>query len=155
MADSPSLNEMLPAYAKAFAGKSRVPFQLPHPELLDIKKLNGSVASLSVVDNYLSELFKDKANLTHKDISMVSMLAGAYIGQAIITTSKKGHQWMLLTEYAKNHPATKRTEPESVYTEYVLTNKEETLSMPINQVAHFLDSGKKFSAKDYAVEQLK
>ena len=155
MADSPSLNKMLPAYAKAFAGKSKVPFQLPHPELLDIKKLDGSVASLPVVDSYLSGLYKDKASLTHKDISMVSMLAGAYIGQTIINTSKKGHQWTLLTEYAKKHPTTKRSEPESVYTEYVLTNKAENLSMPINQVAHYLDSGKAFSAKEYALEQLK
>ena len=155
MADSPSLNEMLPAYAKAFAGKSRVPFQIPHPELLDVKKLDGSVSSLSVVDSYLSGLYKDKANLTHRDISMVSMLVGAYIGQTIIGASKKGHQWILLTEYAKKHPTTKRSEPESVYTEYVLTNKAETLSMPINQVAHYLDSGKTFSAKEYALEQLK
>ncbi len=155
MADSPSLNEMLPAYAKAFAGKSRVPFQIPHPELLDIKKLDGSVASLSIVDSYLSGLYKDKASLTHKDISMVSMLAGAYIGQTIIGISKKGHQWILLTEYAKKHPTTKRTEPESVYTEYVLTNKAESLSMPINQIAHYLDSGKIFNAKDYALDQLK
>lgn len=155
MADTPSLETMLPAYAKAFAGKSKVPFQIPHPELLDVKKLDGSVASLTTVDNYLSKLHQDKANLSHKDISMVSMLAGAYVGQTIIKASTKGHYWMLFTEYAKKHPKAKRSEPESVYTEYILTNKAQTISMPINNVAHYLDSGQAFSVKDFAQAQLK
>lgn len=165
MADEPPLNDMLSAYAKAFAGKTKAPFQLPHPELLDTTKLDGSISSLNIVDSYLSELIKAESNteldresnkgLSHKSISMVSMLAGAYIGEVIIKASKKGHHWMMFTEYAKSHPEAKRSEPESVYTEYLIVNKAETLTMPLNSVAHYLASGKGFNAHKYVIEQLK
>jgi len=165
MANEPPLSDMLSAYAKAFAGKTKAPFQLPHPELLDTSKLDGSVSSLKIVDSYLNELVKSAQSaesskdaskgLNHKSISMVSMLAGAYIGEVIINASKKGHHWVLFTEYAKSHPEAKRSEPESVYTEYLIVNKAENLTMPLNNIAHYLDSGKGFSAQNYVTEQLK
>lgn len=165
MANEPPLSDMLSAYAKAFAGKTKAPFQLPHPELLNTSKLDGSVSSLNIVDKYLSELIKaagstesnKNANkgLNHKSISMVSMLAGAYIGEVIISASKKGHHWVLFTEYAKSHPEAKRSEPESVYTEYLIVNKAKNITMPLNSIAHYLDSGKGFNAHQYVTEQLK
>ncbi|OUS30151.1 hypothetical protein A9Q99_06640 [Gammaproteobacteria bacterium 45_16_T64] len=154
-AEEPTLQEMLPAYAKVFSGNGKAPFQIPHKHLLDITKLDGSIASLTTVDAYLAKLTQADVALSIKEISMVSLLAGSYVGEVIIKASNKGHHWVPFSEYVKTHPTTQRTDPGNVYTEYLLVSKGEAFTTPINDVAHLLDSGKVFNVAAFATAQLK
>jgi hypothetical protein len=124
----------------------------PGIELLDTSRLDFSVESLGLVDDYLDKMRKQK--LDDEATFKLILRCGAYVGEVILRNSHgKTYHWL---EYAEALKVSKLIEQfgESVGTIAILWDSQTGLTFPLGKVMKFLENGREDSVQFFAKAML-
>ena len=110
---------------------------------LDKDKLDFTIGSLKVVDNYLDKVRKERKNLNEKDIQKIILRCGTYLGEVIRKSRPKQFVWLSYNS-ALEFPSFKKFGFEKdITTYYVLFNKESKgFWFPLAKPYKFLENGR-------------
>lgn len=126
----------------------------PGIELLDASRLDFSVESLGLVDDYLDAM--RQKNLDDDAACKVVLRCGAYVGEVILrNASAKGktYHWI---EYKEALKVSKMIAEfgESLGTAAILWDGNSGLSFPLGKVVKFLENGREDSVQFFAKAML-
>jgi len=117
----------------------------PGRELLDASRLDYSVESLGLVDDYLDEMRKRK--LEDQDYMKVVLRCGAYVGEVIRrNVPEKEYHWLDYKGAVKVSNMVKDF-GESLGTAAVLWDGATGLTFPLGKIMKFLENGREDSVK--------
>jgi hypothetical protein len=151
------LNTIFNEFARTFVGTVKGDGDIALPDRLPRVLLDGSLESLHHVDEYLLYLHKHRARISQLEWDITLLRAGAYVGEVIRHAAPAGEfNWVDYDEYMPTHPDLQRLIPERTSaTCAFLVRRSETMSMPLNKVARFIDEGVDNSVHFFAVSDLK
>lgn len=95
----------------------------PLKQYLDHQKLDYSLNSLKLVEEYLLQIKKHRKTLTYFDLLRVTLRCGAYCGEVIRRNSKGGYHWTTHDDYHKGKSASVIL-PKTAETYYILLYKK-------------------------------
>src|SRR5262245_50220594 len=120
----------------------------PGTELLDAARLDFTVESLALVDDYLDQM--RQRNLEGEDYGKVVLRCGAYVGEVILRNAKgKTYHWL---DYKGALKINKDIAAfgESLGSAAVLWDSATGLTFPLGKVMKFLDNGREDSVQFFA-----
>ena len=145
------MNSTFREFALMFLGRQSVDEDIPFAENLDRSALNGSIDSLTVVDDYLSFVQANLEHLTDSEYNNLVLRCGGYIGECIRMTRPESYDWCDYNDYMLSHPEMKGMMPErNLGTCALLVRKPEGMNLPLNKVLRFLHEGLENSVHYFA-----
>ncbi len=151
------LNTIFNEFARAFVGTVKDDSEVAFPDRLPRALLDGSLASLHHVDEYLKYLHEHRAGISQLEWDLTLLRAGAYVGEVIRHAAPAGEfNWVDYNDYMPKHPDLERVIPERTSaTCAFLVRRSGAMSMPLNKIARFIDEGPENSVHFFAVCDLK
>lgn len=119
----------------------------PGIELLDTTRLDFSVESLGLVDDYLEKMRAQ--TLDEEEVFKLVLRCGAYVGEVILRNSSKAYHWLEYNEALKVCKAIGDF-GESTATIVVLWDSNGGLTFPLGKVLKFLENGREDSLQFFA-----
>ncbi len=101
------VDDIFEEFACAFIGRVKGAGEIAEKRKLNRKRLDFSVDSLHVVDDYLLVLHErhDQGKLDAKGDQLAVLRGGAYLGEVIRRNSDEQWHWVDYDEYMPSHPA--------------------------------------------------
>jgi hypothetical protein len=103
-----NVNDIFTEFAACFAGTLEGDGEIAHPERLDRSKLDCSVPSLKVVDNYLTYLHENRPEQMGREWVKAVLWGGAYVGEVIRRNASREYNWVDFDEFVREYPDTTR-----------------------------------------------
>ncbi|GIJ43864.1 hypothetical protein Val02_07500 [Virgisporangium aliadipatigenens] len=156
---TPAPGEAAATLAAMFAEEARCDGRLVYPEHLDRSRLDFSVSSLLVVDDYLDHLH------AHRPPEVISgafegdaesswgrtvIRAGMYVGEVLRWNSRPGYEWLAFDAARARFPDSFRDVEWSLSACAVLATAGGDLLAPVSKVLKFLDNGREDSVYAFA-----
>lgn len=168
-------NDVFDALAAAFTGESSPDggcrCQLPlddavvdaldsttditQPEQLDRDRLDYSLASLKLVDAYLTSLHEDRPAQSPRQLNATVLRTGAYVGEAIRRGARRTYGWADFHDFTTAFPETVPLlgEESDLGVCAVLATQAGGFTLPVNKVLKFLRNGPEDSVAFYAATE--
>lgn len=126
----------------------------PGIELVDTSRLDFSVESLGLVDDYLDVM--RKRQLDDDSVFKLVLRCGAYVGEVILRNATARGQECHWLDYQEALKVNKDIEEfgESLGTAAILWDGNAGLSFPLEKVAKFLENGREDSVQFFAKAML-
>ncbi|MBA0051322.1 hypothetical protein E0L36_10600 [Streptomyces sp. AJS327] len=123
-----------------------------HPERLDRDRLDYSVASLKLVDAYLTHLHRRYPEWPGAEWTRTVLRTGAYVGEVIRRNAPRAYDWVEFAEYVEAHPRSVRVlgEDAELAVCALLATADGRVTLPLNRVLAFLGNGAEASVQRYA-----
>jgi hypothetical protein len=83
--------------------------EIVHPERLDRSKLDYSLPSLKVVDDYLTYLHEHRTEQMGRDWVKVVLWGGAYVAEVIRSNAPREYNWVDFDEFTREYPDSTRS----------------------------------------------
>lgn len=145
------LDEIFGQFSQAFLGKLKGATPIAFAAQLAREELDYSQESLKLVDEYLSHLHKHKKKISDADWESTVLYAGAYMGEVIRRATNGHYRWIDYDEYIPAHPKMQQLIPErNTATCAFLVGAEDSMMMPLNKIARFIDEGSEHSVHYFA-----
>lgn len=145
------INDTFHQFAAAFAGTHVDAEPICFPKNLARDQLDLSLASLKLVDKYLSFLHDNNEVLDDEKWHNTVMYGGAYVGEVIRRETQSHFEWIDYDDYMPSHPDLRAMMPQrTTPTCAFLVDKHGAMSMPLNKVARFIDEGDENSVHFFA-----
>jgi hypothetical protein len=145
------LDEIFEQFAQAFLGKFTDATPIAFATQLKREGLDFSHESLHLVDRYLAHLHKHKKKISDADWNSTVLYAGAYTGEVIRRATGGYFRWVDYDEYIPKHPELQSLIPErNTATCALLVGAEDTMMMPLNKIARYVDEGAEHSVHYFA-----
>jgi len=147
------VNEIFRDFAALFTGHLSDPAgeDIVHPDRLDRPALDGSLASLKVVDAYLEHLHQNRPERMGQDWSRTVLRAGAYVGEAIRHAAGRQYDWVDYDVFTRVYPDVRRLLGErGLPVASVLSTGDGGFTLPLNKVIRYLANGSEDSVWFYA-----
>ncbi|MCU0242783.1 MAG: hypothetical protein MUF51_10220 [Vicinamibacteria bacterium] len=146
------LNSIFREFALAFIGRlDGADGEIADPERLRRNKLDGSLDSLHVVDEYLAHLHKMSRRIPEDRWHRTVLWGGAYLGEVIRYETAYRFNWVDYNEYMPRHPRLQPILPErTVASCAFLVLPDDFMIMPLNKIARFIDEGPENSVHFFA-----
>jgi len=150
------LQSIFAEFAEACVGKVKGDGDIAYPNKLKRKSLDYSTASLKEIDAYLEFLF-NKKGFSDREYSNTVLWCGAYVGEVIRRNAKRKYVWMDYDDYMKktSNPKLRNIIPLGFTTRAFLVTGKDTMTMPVNKIARFLDEGPENNIYFYASAEIK
>lgn len=154
-----NVNEHFVEFAACFAGDLNPGDQpdIAFPAKLDRRRLDYSLNSLKVVDQYFSHLHSHRPNEMGDDWVNSILWGGAYVGEVIRRNAKRTYDWVDFDDLIAAYPNYSQLigEERSLGTTAVLTPGEGAFTLPINKTIRFIHDGPEDSLYFYAFCELR
>jgi len=145
------IDDIFNEFARAFVGGIRTDREIAFPKRLPRERLDGSLASLLLVDEYLHYVHRNRKKVSNDEWYVTVLWCGAYVGEVIRHAREGEFSWTDFNDYTKEHPALKWMIPErTVATCGLLLGPSGGMSMPLNKVARFIEDGPENSVHFFA-----
>lgn len=146
------VNDIFNEFARCFVGTIGDGTDVAFSEALRRERLDGSLESLHVVDDYLGHLYERAREIAAPDWHRTVLRAGAYVGEVIRHSAPEGaFTWVDYDDYMPQHPELKVLIPErTVATCAFLVHSSGAMSMPLNKIARFIAEGPENSVHFFA-----
>jgi hypothetical protein len=136
------IDEIFNEFAQAFVGVIRVDREIAFPRELARERLDGTLSSLKLVDEYLDYVHRNRKKVSDDEWYVTVLWCGSYVGEVIRHTRKGEFSWIDYNDYTKEHPELRWMIPErTVATCGLLLGPRGGMSMPLNKVARFIEDG--------------
>jgi hypothetical protein len=144
-------------FARLFVGTVDDDKDVACPSQLRRPLLDGSLASLHHVDDYLAYLHEHRDAFTPEEWRLTVLRAGAYVGEVIRHASPSGSfEWVDYNDYMPQHPELRSVIPDrNTATCAFLVRSSGAMSMPLNKIARFIEEGREHSVHFFASCDLK
>ena len=128
---------------------------IAHPEQLDRDRLDYSLASLKLVDAYLSFLHENRPEQTPRQLNTTVLRTGAYVGEAIRRSARRTYGWAGFHDFTEAFPETVPLlgEESDLGVCAVLATQAGGFTLPFNKVLKFLRNGPEDSVAFYAAAE--
>lgn len=119
-------------------------------DYLDSRRLNFSLNSLQLVDTYLEKVRKYRKKLTEKEIKIIILRCGTYLGE-VIRKKKKNVIWISYEEASQLLKDFTNVYQCDITSTLVLYDKQtESFWLPLGKVYKFLEYGKADNLSSFA-----
>ena len=147
-------DDALSELAQMFASPELVPDDpTPGSDLLDPSRLDFSIASLELADDYLDQM--RQRQLEDENFGKLVLRCGAYVGEVILrNATAKNYHWLDYKGALKVDKIMKDF-GENLVTAAVLWDGSDGLTFPLGKVAKFLENGREDSVHFFARVMLK
>ena len=144
-------------FALAFVGKLHgAEGEIAWPERLRRTDLDGTLASLKVVDEYLETLHQQQDEIAEAAWHTTVLWGGAYVGEVIRHETDGAFSWIDYNEYMPRHPKLQGVLPQrTTSTCAFLVLPDDYMSMPLNKIARFIGEGPENSVHYFAACDIK
>ena len=147
----PNINKIFHEFAAAFAGRLGDARGICFPDELRREALDLSLESLKHVDAYLLFLHSRKTELLDDEWDSTVLYGGAYMGEVIRSETGNHFHWIDYNDYMPDHPDLQDLIPErSTPTCAFLVDDNDSMSMPLNKIARFIEDGEENSVHFFA-----
>ena len=127
----------------------------PLKEYLDTSKLDYSLDSLKLVDQYLDKVRENIKSFTSDQHIKVIARCGAYCGEVIRKNTKKKFEWIEYDTAISLDPRIKSIGEKSIATLYILHGEGKDFSFPFSKVGKYIQNGPEDSLWGFASMILK
>ena len=147
-----NVNDIFAEFAACFTGALAGDGEIVHPERLDRGKLDYSVPSLGVVDEYLKCLHENRPQQMGRDWVKAVLWGGAYVGEVIRRNAARAYDWVDFDEFIREYPDTTRLlgDQKGLGVCALLTAGGGGFTLPINKMLRFIHDGPEDSVRFYA-----
>ncbi|HKI34163.1 MAG TPA: hypothetical protein VKA46_20085 [Gemmataceae bacterium] len=147
-----NVNDIFAEFAACFAGTLDGDGQIVHPERLNRSRLDHSLLSLKVVDEYLNYLHENRPQQMGRDWVKAVLWGGAYVGEVIRRNAPREYNWVDFDEFIQEYPDTTRLLGEEKQLGFcaLLTPGGGGFTLPINKMLRFIHDGPEDSVYFYA-----
>jgi hypothetical protein len=147
-----TVNDVFAEFAACFAGTLDADEEIVYPERLDRSKLDYSLASLKVVDDYLSFLHENRPEEMGREWVKAVLWGGAYVGEVIRRNAPREYYWVDFDEFIREYPDTTRMLGEEKQLGFcaLLTPGGGGFTLPINKMLRFIHDGPEDSVYYYS-----
>ena len=149
------VDDIFEEFACAFIGRVKGADEIAEKRKLNRKRLDFSVDSLHVVDDYLLVLHErhDQGKLDAKGDQLAVLRGGAYLGEVIRRNSDEQWHWVDYDEYMPSHPELRVTMTQkTVATCAFLRAADDSMIMPPNRINRLLEDGAHMSTHAFAAQ---
>ncbi|HEY7313687.1 MAG TPA: hypothetical protein VH643_30335 [Gemmataceae bacterium] len=138
-----NVNDIFVEFAACFVGSLDGDGEIVHPEHLDRSKLDYSVESLKVVDEYLTYLHDNHSEEMGRDWVKAVLWGGAYVGEVIRRHAPREYNWVDFDEWISAYPDTARLlgDQKQLGVCALLTPGGGGFTLPINKMLRFIHDG--------------
>jgi hypothetical protein len=146
------VNDIFAEFAACFVGALDGDGEIVHPDRLDRARLDYSVASLKVVDEYLSHLHHHRPEQMGRQWVNAVLWGGAYVGEVIRRHAPREYNWADFDDFIREYPDTTRLlgDEKNLGICALLTAGGGGFTLPINKVLRFIHDGPEDSVYFYA-----
>lgn len=150
--DQHDITPVFTEFAQAFIGTVVDEEDILLPAKLERSRLDGSPASLEVVDRYLAQVRRAVAKRLATDVDITILRTGAYLGEVIRRgLPRRSYRWIDYDDYVRANPAVVDALPErTITTCAMLVDADGGMLLPLNKVARYLDEGPEHSLHHFA-----
>ncbi len=147
-----NVNDIFAEFAACFAGTLDGDSEVVHPERLKRDKLDYSLASLKVVDDYLKYLHEHRPEQMGREWVKAVLWGGAYVGEVIRRNATRRYDWVDFDEFIREHPDTTQLLGDQKELGFcaLLTAGGGGFTLPINKMLRFIYDGPEDSVYFYA-----
>jgi hypothetical protein len=146
------LNEIFNEFARAFVGTVTSDREIAFPHELQRDSLDGTLESLLIVDQYLKYVHLHRRKVDPLAWDTTVLWGGAYVGEVIRHAREDEFRWIDYNEYIEQRPDLRWMIPErTVATCGLLIGPYDSMSMPLNKIARFIEDGPENSVHFFAV----
>jgi hypothetical protein len=147
-----NINDIFAEFAACFAGTLDGDGEIVHPERLKRDKLDYSLASLKVVDEYLMYLHEHRPEQMGRDGVKAVLWGGAYVGEVIRCNAPREYNWVDFEDFIREYPDTTRLLGDQKELGFcaLLTAGGGGFTLPINKMLRFIHDGPEDSVYFYA-----
>jgi hypothetical protein len=138
-----NVNDIFAEFAASFAGTLDGDGEIVLPERLDRSKLDYSIPSLKVVDDYLQYLHENRPDQMGRDWVKAVLWGGAYVGEVIRRNAPREYNWVDFDEFIREYPDTIQLlgEEKQLGMCAVLTPGGGGFTLPVNKMLRFIHDG--------------
>jgi len=142
-------DQALSELAQVFASPELIPDDpTPGMELLDGLRLDFTIESLALVDDYLDQM--RQRDLEDEDYGKVVLRCGAYVGEVILRNARdKTYHWLDYNEALRINKGISAF-GESLGSAAILWDSASGLTFPLGKIMKFLDNGREDSVQFFA-----
>jgi hypothetical protein len=131
----PEIDEEFKAHAAAFVGLDKRQTDLAMAMSLDRQRLDYSVTSLKIVDDYLGTIHSaDERQFSDDEYGNAILWAAAYVGEVVRRSARTEYSWSSLDDFARRFPEIASRVPRQETTQWVLSEPGGSLLTPIERV---------------------
>jgi hypothetical protein len=147
-----NVNDILGEFAACFAGILDGDGEIVHPKRLKRDKLDYSLDSLKVVDEYLEYLHEHRPEPMGREWAKAVLWGGAYVGEVIRRNAPREYNWVDFDEFIREYPDTTRLLGDQKELGFcaLLTAGGGGFTLPINKMLRFIHDGPEDSVHFYA-----
>jgi hypothetical protein len=146
---------MVPAFCDALTGAGSVEGGLPFPKRLKQAAMDYSLASLKVLDRYLTHLHEHADEIEDQQFTNVVLAAGCYVGEVMRRLTGDKYEWVNYDDFLARRPDMAELMPEGVATAAVLASPDgEAMWMPLNKIARYIFEGLENSVHYFVAAEL-
>jgi hypothetical protein len=147
-----NVNNIFAEFAACFVGELNGDGEIVHPERLDRQKLDYSLPSLRVVDEYLKYLHTNHPEQMGGEWVNAVLWGGAYVGEVIRRNAPREYDWVDFDDFIREYPDTCRLLGEEKQLGFcaLLTPGGGAFTLPINKMLRFIHDGPENSVHFYA-----
>jgi hypothetical protein len=147
-----NVNDIFAEFAACFAGTLNGDGEIVYPERLDRSRLDYSLASLKMVDDYLSYLHENRPEQMGREWVKAVLWGGAYVGEVIRRNAPREYNWVDFDEFIREYPDTTRLLGEEKQLGFcaLLTPGRGGFTLPINKMLRFIHDGPEDSVYFYS-----
>jgi hypothetical protein len=146
------VNDIFGEFSACFTGALDGDGEIVHPERLEREKLDYSVASLKVVDEYLKYLHEHRPEQMGREWVKAVLWGGAYVGETIRRNASREYNWADFDDFIRAYPDTTRLLGDQKELGFcaLLTAGAGGFTLPINKILRFIHDGPEDSVHFYA-----
>jgi hypothetical protein len=147
-----TVNDIFEEFAACFTGELDGDSEIIHPERLDRRKLDYSLQSLKVVDEYLMYMHTNLPEEIGREWDNAVLWGGAYVGEVIRRNAPRQYDWVDFDDFIREYPDTTRLLGAEKQLGFcaLLTPGGGAFTMPINKMLRFIFDGPADSVSFYA-----
>ena len=147
-----NVDDIFAEFAACFVGSLDGDGEIVHPEHLDRSKLDYSVESLKVVDEYLTYLHHNHSEEMGREWVKAVLWGGAYVGEVIRRHAPREYNWVDFDEFISAYPDTVQLlgDQKQLGVCALLTPGGGGFTLPINKMLRFIHDGPEDSVWFYA-----
>ena len=137
------VNDIFEEFADCFVGALEGDGEIVHSDRLERDKLDYSVASLKVVDEYLNYLYDHRLPKLGGDWVNALLWGGAYLGQVIRRNAPREYNWVDYDDFIREYPDTTELigDEKELGVCAFLTPGDGGFNLPINKLIKFINFG--------------
>lgn len=146
-----NINDTFATFAACFVGTRQGDGEILHPDRLERAKLNYSLESLAIVDDYLDYVHQHWQGQMELGLIKSMLWGGAYLGEVIRRNAPRAFNWIDYDDFVVDRPETKEElGDEKQLASCAVLTAGDVFTLPINELLRLLHEGPGNSLLDYA-----